>query len=93
VVKHIRIALGALMLSVIGLLALGGLSPAQAADTAVIGVLTTPGGDPVEGVVITVSNEEGFTESGTSDATGAFRVPLPSGGHHIPRRNRFIARG
>ncbi len=79
-VKHIRIALGALMLSVIGLLALGGLSPAQAADTAVIGVLTTPGGAPVEGVKITVTNEEGFTESDTSDATGAFRVPLPSGG-------------
>jgi neutral amino acid transport system permease protein len=80
VLKVLRNTLGVLLFAVIGFFTIGGASPAQAADTSLVGVLSTPAGAPVEGVVIVVSSDDGFSATGTSNAEGAFDIPLPSGG-------------
>ena len=80
--SRVRSALLALLIaaaSFLGVTALG-VSAAHAADTTLVGNLTAPDGTPVEGVVIAVSSEDGFAETGTTDAAGDFAIPLPGGG-------------
>ena len=45
-----------------------------------MGTLSTPGDEPVTGVVITVTDADGVSATGISDAQGEFAVPLPAGG-------------
>ncbi len=73
---------GALVLAVLAALGFALLSsaPAHAADTVLVGSFTAPDGTPVEGVSVTVSNADGFSETVTSDANGDFSAALPSGG-------------
>jgi neutral amino acid transport system permease protein len=78
--RRLRVAFGAIIIAIIGLLFTGGVSPAAAVDTSLTGVLTTPAGVPVEGVILTVTAEDGFSGSGSTDATGTFSIPLPAGG-------------
>ncbi len=55
-----------------------GISPASAADDLELrGVLTNPEGEPVPGVRIDVSAEDGFTGTGTSASDGTWAVLLP----------------
>lgn len=78
---RVRAILMAVLLAAAGLLGVAILSPAaQAADTTLVGNLTAPDGTPVEGVTITASTEDGFSESATSDASGDFSIELPGGG-------------
>ena len=78
---RVRAILMAVLLAAAGLLGVAILSPAaQAADTSLVGNLTAPDGTPVEGVTITASTEDGFSESATSDASGDFSIELPGGG-------------
>jgi len=72
--------IGMLLIAVVALFGLTTGAPASAAGDAVVGTLTAPDGSPVAGVAITVSNEAGFSGSGTSDAQGNFRVEIPEGG-------------
>lgn len=78
--KSLRNTLGVLLLGLMAFFVAGGFSPAHAADTTINGVLTTPAGTAVEGVVITVTAEDGFSGTATSGADGAFSVDLPGGG-------------
>lgn len=73
---------GALVLAVLAALgfALVSSTPAHAADTVLVGTFTAPDGSPIEGVDVTVSNADGFSETVTSDANGDFSAALPSGG-------------
>jgi neutral amino acid transport system permease protein len=81
VLIRVRAILMAVLLAAAGLLGVAILSPAaQAADTTLVGNLTAPDGTPVEGVTITASTEDGFSESATSDASGDFSIELPGGG-------------
>ncbi|MCF8551773.1 MAG: branched-chain amino acid ABC transporter permease [Candidatus Nanopelagicales bacterium] len=78
--KSLRNTLGVLLLGLMAFFVAGGFSPAHAADTTINGVLTTPAGTAVEGVVITVTAEDGFSGTATSGADGSFSVALPGGG-------------
>jgi len=81
VLIRVRAIFMAVLLAAAGLLGVAILSPAaQAADTSLVGNLTAPDGTPVEGVTITASTEDGFSESATSDASGDFSIELPGGG-------------
>jgi len=81
VLIRVRAIFMAVLLAAAGLLGVAILSPAaQAADTTLVGNLTAPDGTPVEGVTITASTEDGFSESATSDASGDFSIELPGGG-------------
>lgn len=55
-------------------------SAALAAETTLVGNLTAPDGSPVEGVTISASSTDGFSETATTDAAGDFAIPLPGGG-------------
>jgi len=81
VLIRVRAVLMAVLLAAAGLLGVAILSPAaQAADTSLVGNLTAPDGTPVEGVTVTASTEDGFSETATSDANGDFSIVLPGGG-------------
>jgi branched-chain amino acid transport system permease protein len=76
-----------LLLALIGALGvLFAASPAYAEGEAIRGKVVGPVIDgtrsPVEGVAITVSGAGGFTQTVTSDDTGAFEVPLPAPGEY-----------
>ena len=81
--KRVRLAMGVLLLATIAFMITGSLSPANAAETTIIGTLSTPGGEPVVGVVITATDADGVITSGTSDDKGDFTVPLPAGGTYL----------
>ena len=72
-----------ILLLIVAVAALGGpivagMSPAAAADDLELrGVLTNPEGEPVPGVRIDVSAENGFTGAGTSASDGTWAVLLP----------------
>lgn len=78
--KCFKNVLGMAILVTVAFLALGNLSPAQAAETDINGVLTTPAGVSVEGVLISVTSADGFTGSATTGADGSFSIELPAGG-------------
>lgn len=78
--KCLKNVLGMAILVTVAFLALGNLSPAQAAETDINGVLTTPAGVSVEGVLISVTSADGFTGSATTGADGSFSIDLPAGG-------------
>lgn len=78
--KCLKNVLGMAILVTVAFLALGNLSPAQAAETDINGVLTTPAGVSVEGVLISVTSADGFTGSATTGADGSFSIELPAGG-------------
>lgn len=78
--KCLKNVLGMAILVSVAFLALGNLSPAQAAETDINGVLTTPAGVSVEGVLISVTSADGFTGSATTGADGSFSIELPAGG-------------
>jgi len=77
-----------LLLAFVGALLLPGMLPstAHAQDgPAIFGSLKyedpeTEEDVPVEGVEVAVAGDGGFAETGTSDADGAFRVPVPGDG-------------
>lgn len=73
---------GALVLAILAALgfALLASTPAHAADAVLVGSFTAPDGSPIPDVAITVSNEDGFSETITSDAAGEFSAVLPGGG-------------
>jgi branched-chain amino acid transport system permease protein len=75
--------MGVLLLTSIAFLVSGSFSPASAAESAIIGTLSTPGGEPVVGVVITATDADGVITSGTSNDKGVFAVPLPAGGTYL----------
>jgi len=75
--------MGVLLLTSIAFLVSGSFSPASAAESAIIGTLSTPGGEPVVGVVITATDADGVITSGTSNDKGLFAVPLPAGGTYL----------
>ena len=81
--KRVRLAMGVLLLTTIAFMITGSFSPANAAETTIIGTLSTPGGEPVVGVVITATDADGVITSGTSDDKGDFAVPLPAGGTYL----------
>ena len=78
----VRAAVAAAVLAVISLLGvtLLGATAAHAADASLVGSFTAPDGTGLSEVSITVSNEDGFSETGTSDANGDFAIVLPGGG-------------
>jgi len=78
----VRAAVTAAVLAVISLLGvtLVGASAANAADATLVGSFTAPDGTGIPDVSITVSNEDGFSETGSSDANGDFAIVLPGGG-------------
>ena len=81
--KRARLAMGVLLLATIAFMITGSFSPASAAESGIIGTLSTPGGEPVVGVVITATDADGVITSGTSDDKGDFTVPLPAGGTYL----------
>ena len=81
--RRARLAMGVLLLTSIAFLVSGSFSPASAAESAIIGTLSTPGGEPVVGVVITATDADGVITSGTSNDKGIFAVPLPAGGTYL----------
>ena len=81
--RRARLAMGVLLLTSIAFLVSGSFSPASAAESAIIGTLSTPGGEPVVGVVITATDADGVITSGTSNDKGLFAVPLPAGGTYL----------
>ncbi|MDE0973675.1 MAG: branched-chain amino acid ABC transporter permease [Candidatus Nanopelagicales bacterium] len=81
--KRARLAMGVLLLTSIAFMVSGSFSPASAAESAIIGTLSTPGGEPVAGVVITATDADGVITSGTSDDKGVFAVPLSAGGTYL----------
>ena len=81
--RRARLAMGVLLLTSIAFLVSGSFSPASAAESAIIGTLSTPGGEPVVGVVITATDADGVITSGTSNDKGVFAVPLPAGGTYL----------
>ena len=78
----VRAAISAVVLAVLSLLGVTilGASAAHAVDTTLVGSFTAPDGSGIPDVSITVSDEAGFSETGTSDANGDFAIPLPGGG-------------
>ena len=78
----VRAAVSAVVLAVLSLLGVTilGASAAHAVDTTLVGSFTAPDGSGIPDVSITVSDEAGFSETGTSDANGDFAIPLPGGG-------------
>ncbi len=78
--RHIRLALGVLLLTSVAFLISGSLSPANAAETTITGTLLTPAGVAVAGVVISATDADGVIVSGTTDDKGVFLIPLPAGG-------------
>ncbi len=78
--KSLRNAIGIAILALVALMTVGGFSSAHAAGTNINGVLTTPAGVTVEGVVISVSSEGGFSGTATTGADGSFVIELPEGG-------------
>jgi len=83
VLKRARLAMGVLLLATFAFMITGSFSPASAAESGIIGTLSTPGGEPVVGVVITATDADGVITSGTSDDKGDFTVPLPAGGTYL----------
>ena len=81
--KRARLAMGVLLLATLAFMITGSFSPASAAESGIIGTLSTPGGEPVVGVVITATDADGVITSGTSDDKGDFTVPLPAGGTYL----------
>ncbi|MDB9920513.1 branched-chain amino acid ABC transporter permease [Actinomycetota bacterium] len=81
--KRARLAMGVLLLATLAFMITGSFSPASAAESGIIGTLSTPGGEPVVGVVITATDADGLITSGTSDDKGDFTVPLPAGGTYL----------
>ena len=81
--KRARLAMGVLLLATFAFMITGSFSPACAAESGIIGTLSTPGGEPVVGVVITATDADGVITSGTSDDKGDFTVPLPAGGTYL----------
>ena len=81
--KRARLAMGVLLLATFAFMITGSFSPASAAESGIIGTLSTPGGEPVVGVVITATDADGVITSGTSDDKGDFTVPLPAGGTYL----------
>lgn len=81
--KRARLAMGVLLLATLAFTITGSFSPASAAESGIIGTLSTPGGEPVVGVVITATDADGVITSGTSDDKGDFTVPLPAGGTYL----------
>ena len=77
---RLRNALAVALFAIFAVFALGGIAPAQAQDSTIVGELKTPAGVAVEGVVINVSSEDGFSGSATSGADGKFSVAIPGGG-------------
>ncbi|HEY7822682.1 MAG TPA: carboxypeptidase regulatory-like domain-containing protein, partial [Acidimicrobiia bacterium] len=79
---RVRSALVAILFAAASLLGLSALSAstAYAADATLVGNLTAPDGTPVEGVAVSASNDDGFSETATTDAAGDFAIPLPGGG-------------
>ena len=74
----------ALLVALVGavVVILGGTAtPALAADTPINGILVNAG-QPVAGVVITVSNDSGFSEKATSGTDGTWKVIAPGGGSY-----------
>ena len=78
----VRAAVSAVVLAVLSLLGVTilGASAAHAVDTTLVGNFTAPDGSGIPDVSITVSDEAGFSETGTSDANGDFAIQLPGGG-------------
>ena len=78
----VRAAVSAVVLAVLSLLGVTilGASAAHAVDTTLVGSFTAPDGSGIPDVSITVSDEAGFSETGTSDANGDFAIALPGGG-------------
>ena len=78
----VRAAVSAVVLALLSLLGVTvlGASAAHAVDTTLVGGFTAPDGSGIPDVSITVSDEAGFSETGTSDANGEFSIPLPGGG-------------
>lgn len=74
--------LGVALIAVAAFLGLASTAPASAAGAALVGTLTAPDGSPVPDVAITVTLDD-FTSTGTSDATGNFRIELPKGGTYL----------
>lgn len=77
--RHVSLAVLIAMVGFLGISLLGSTA-AHAADVSLVGNLTAPDGSPVEGVAITASTEDGFSETGITDANGDFVIPLPGGG-------------
>lgn len=77
---RLRNAIAIVLFAIFAIFTLGGLAPAHAQDSTITGELKTPAGVAVEGVVINVSSEDGFTGSATSGADGKFSVVIPGGG-------------
>lgn len=75
-----RNALTIALFAMFAVFALSGISPAHAQDSTITGELKTPAGVAVEGVVINVSSEDGFSGSATSGPDGKFEVVIPGGG-------------
>lgn len=74
--------LGVALIAVAAFLGLASTAPASAAGATLVGTLTAPDGSPVPDVAITVTLDD-FTSTGTSDATGNFRIELPKGGTYL----------
>jgi branched-chain amino acid transport system permease protein len=77
----VRKRAAALLVALVGavVVILGGTAtPALAADTPINGILVNAG-QPVAGVVITVSNDSGFSETATSGTDGTWKVIAPGG--------------
>lgn len=80
--KHAHRLAGALLVALAALAA--GAGAAQAQDTAAIsGTMTGPDGAPLPGVAFTVTGPEGFTAAATTDAAGAWSVPIPTKGQYV----------
>lgn len=80
---HRRIAriLLALVGVLIGSLAFAGV--AQAADPAILAVVTDANKAPIAGVTINVTGPDGFTGSGKTGADGTVAIPVPKSGKYI----------
>lgn len=61
---------------------IGMTGPAHAAENgpSVGGIILDPEQKPVAGVVITASNDSGFTQTATTGADGKWNIPLPGSG-------------
>lgn len=80
---HTRVhtVLATVVFAVLGVFGLSLMAPAaHAADATIVGTLTAPDGSAVSGVAITVSNDDGFSESVESDDAGEFAIVIPGGG-------------
>jgi neutral amino acid transport system permease protein len=86
-VRHIAARLVLILVALSASLTLLALSPAPAAaqDESIVlrGTLTDGSGEPVPGVLITVSDDEGYVASETSDESGYWEVPIPGPGTYL----------